>query len=331
MDSGPPQLAITSLPDYATVQRDGAGQADLPVSGTYFHTSITPTAIEARFNGGSWITIDAAPANGAFSGTLSNQSEGQGDLEVRFVNATSITAISHYVGIGDIFAIAGQSNASGRGTNSQSYSHASLKACLFGNDYVWKELADPHDDNTSQKDSVSSDGIAAGSYWLPLATQIMADQGVPVAFVPCAKGRADIETDWQPGADHSNRATLYGSMNYRIAQVGGVKAVLYHGGEKDALAGTSEANVNTALDSFANAVNSDQSIGVMICKLQTCTDGRDVTNVNNAIGTAWGDNANVLQGPDLSSITVSVHLESDADLATAAWAWWTAMAVEFYP
>ena len=256
-------------------------------------------------------------------------------MDVRFTNDVAVTASAAYVGIGDVFIIAGQSNASGRGTNVQSYSHASLKATMLGNDYVWKELADPVDSSVSQVDVVSAD-VALNSFWPLLTTSIMADQGVPIAFVPCAKGGTSV-ADWQPGVDHSDRSTLYGSMNYRATQTGGAKCVLWWQGENDVLNGTLEAAYNAALDSLANAINADQSIELMACKLQdlsTWDGGYDETAVNAAINTAWGDNANVLQGPDFSDITPGgdgVHFRTDAELTTAATRWWTAIEAEFYP
>lgn len=231
--------------------------------------------------------------------------------------------------------IGGQSNASGRGTNNQSYSHATLKAGIYKNNYAWAELADPTDTNPTT-DSVSADDNAAGSPWPLLATLIMADQGVPVAFIPAAMGGTSI-SDWQPGADHQARNTLYGSMVYRALQVGGVKAVIWWQGERDAVLGTAEATYNTGLDTVANAVQTDLGVKMVVCKLQDLSaynGGYDESVVNAAIATAWGDNANVLQGPDFSDITPSVdgvHFKTDAELQTAADRWWTAIAAALYP
>lgn len=305
--------------------------ADITIAGTIPYQGAYD--VEARWNGGAWTDIDTG-AVGSFSGTLSAQAEGQGTLEVRVKDYPAQIASAAHVGVGDVFVIAGQSNASGRGTNNQSYSHATLKAGLLGNDYVWGEMIDPTDDNTGQVDGVSSDSIAAGSVWPLIATSIMADQGVPVAFIPCAKGGAGIAS-WQPGVNHSDRTTLYGSMNYRITQCGGALAVLWWGGETDALASMAEATFNSSLDSFADAVNVDQSIPTIVCKLQNSSGIPDVDEaaINSAINTAWGDNTNVVQGPDLSDMASddSFHLQSDAKLAEAAARWWAAIQAALYP
>lgn len=250
---------------------------------------------------------------------------------MRMANQTGITASAAYVGVGDVFVIAGQSNASGRGTNSQSYSHATIKASLFGNDYTWRELADPTDSITNQGDTISKETVqSGGSVWPLLATSFLADQGVPVSFIPSAKGGTRI-TDWLPGANHQNRATLYGSMVYRALQVGGVKAILWWQGEADAQDGMSQATYNSNLDSLANAIQADLGVKLMPCKLQNIT-AADETAINAAIAEAWGDNANVLTGPDLSDIATddTLHLQTDAKLLDAAGRWWTALQTAFY-
>lgn len=314
---------------YQTIQRDGSNQADIVISGTY--DGVAPTAIQARWNGGAWTTIDNAPAGGTWGGTLSNQSAGQGTLEVRPTDDLLAVYAVDYVGIGDVFVIAGQSNASGAGDNNQSYSHATLKATLFGNNYQWKNLVDPTDSSAGQVDAVSNDGAnPGGSYWPLIATSFLADQGVPIAFVPCALWGSPI-VDWLPGADHQDRSTLYGSMVYRALQVGGIKAVLWHQGENDAAIGTSEADYNTRLDTIANAIAADLGCVIMPCKIHNIT--ADETAVNAAIATAWGDNANVAAGPDLSDLTTSPvnnHFTTNAHLATVAGRWWPAMQAEWY-
>lgn len=232
----------------------------------------------------------------------------------------------------DIYIIAGQSNGSGRGTNNQSYSHASLTAYMFGNNYVLQVLTDPVDSETGQLDSVSSDGgSAAGSCWPLLATQIMAQTGRAVIFVPCALGGSSI-TAWQPGSDHQDRTTLYGSMVYRAIQTlpyGTLKAVLWWQGEADALTAMAQATYNGHLDTLAAAIMADLGIRIMPCKLQNSSGISDANElkINDAIGDAWGDNANVLTGPSFTDIGSddAYHLMTTAKLQTAADRWYTAL------
>lgn len=331
-----PYLGIDTPRPYQVHQRDGANQANISIGGTLKLTGVYD--IEASFNGGAYADI-AAGVNGpaAFTGTLLAQAQGQGTLTVR-VKGTGYTADVPNVGVGEIFAIGGQSNASGRGTNNQSYSHATLKAGLYGNNYAWEHLTDPTDSGErGQPDTISYDNTAAGSVWPLVATLIMANQNVPVAFVPCAMSGTSI-TQWAAGADHLNRATLYGSMNYRRTKVGAYRCVLFWQGEKDAFDGMTQANYNTNLDTFANAWAADATTKIMPCKFQHCTSEGEYppanqAAINAAIGDAWADNANVLTGPDLSGLDSDggsgVHITTSAGLAAAANLWWLAIKAAF--
>lgn len=228
--------------------------------------------------------------------------------------------------------IAGQSNAVGIGTSNQAYSGAA-GASLFGNDYAWHNLTDPTDSVVAQVDAVSLDVSPApgGSYWPLLATQRIALNSIPIAFVPCPLGATAILA-WQPGADHEDRNTLYGSMVHRARQIqGGVKAVLWHQGESDATVTgfTTGAVYDPRLDTLADAVFADLGVKLIAAKIHkwdgapSTTQG-NVDEINGAIGTAWGDNAHVGAGPNFDSpsrVTASLHFTTNAELLDAATRW----------
>ncbi len=151
----------------------------------------------------------------------------------------------------------------------------------------------------------------------------MAVTGFPVAFVPANFGGTTI-AQWQPGADHYLRSTLYGHMAYR-ARSSGAGMVLWWLGETDANLGTAQATFNSGFDTMCNAVNSDLGIKVMACKLQNCSTppAANLQKINDAYGDAWGDNANALLGPVLTGIDTDdgFHLLTDAKLLAAAQLW----------
>lgn len=324
-------IQIDTPNQFQIFQRSGV-TGTINISGTLYGAVGT---IEASFNGAAYSDI-ATGVTGAFTGSLTGQAQGQGALVIRLKGTTVSTTIN-YVGIGDVFIVAGQSNASGRGTTTtQSSTHATLKSSIFGNDYQWKNLRTVVDSLGSQVDTVSKDSTAPlGSVWIPIGTAYMAALSIPCAFVPCTMGGTNI-TAWQPGADHEDRTTLYGSMIYR-AKLTGAKAVLWWQGEQDVVEGMAEATYNTNLDSLADAINTDIGVPTIACKLQDLSalaPGYDESAINSAIGTAWADNANVLAGPDLSGITPSVdgvHMKTDAEIADSAALWWTAIAAALYP
>lgn len=316
-----PALTITSPVPYLVYQRHG-GVSNIPVRGTVGASG----TIEARFNGGDWQPIGQA-ANGAFSGVLPNQPQGQGALEIRLADAPDVTAAVPYVGIGDVFVIAGQSNASGRGDHPQSAGHDWLKAALFGNDYLWRELTDPSDSDAGQVDSVSVDFEAGGSVWTLVAGHYLNAASVPVAFVPAAKGGSSI-TAWQPGRDRFDRATLYGSMIYR-ARLTGAKAVLWWQGETDALDGMAQAEYHRQFGQLATAIRRDLGIPIMPALIHNSMaipdDGEAA--VRRAVVEAADALDTVLLGPDLSDLASDdqYHLRSDTNLQIAAERWWRAM------
>ena len=322
-------LTLVNPVAYRGFQPNAFDNGSIAVNGTYTGQQ---GAVEASWAGGAWNIIDPSPSGGNFSGLLNGQSGGQGTLSVRWVGNPGSVVTQTLIGVGDIFIIGGQSNAVGMTSGNQSYSHATLKPFMLGNDYNWKELTDPVDRNTNQIDTVSSD-ICGGSCYPYIATQYMASRGIPCGFVPCAKGGSQI-SDWAVPTNHQDRTTLYGSMVYRTLQTG-AKCVLWWQGESDVIFGTTQASYNSQLDAIANAFYADTGIKLMVCKLEDMSNagvwaGNEAA-VNAAITEAWGDNGNILQGPDLSTWTPNgdIHYTSDEASSVVGPAWWTAIRTAF--
>ncbi len=338
-------IAITSPVDYRIFQRDSSSKADITVTGTYVGS---PSAIEASWNNGPYSTIVSNPSGGSFSGILADQTAGQGTLTVRFTNDQTATASKNYIGIGDIFVIAGQSNAVGEGIKNQVYSNPTLKASLFGNDDKWKELVDPVDSPIGQVDSISYDSGVGGSVWPRLATYLLANQNVPVAFIPTAQGGTSIERWQKTNSTKSGGLNLYGSMARRINAVGGkIKAVLLWQGERNAMLCDASATCNQTaykalLTTFANDVFADFGTKTVVAQIGN-RDGATSVGLNNirvAQQSAWDDGGNILPGPALYDVNLytefvgsgedGTHFRSDADIQTAANRWWVAMNMDFY-
>lgn len=319
-------ITITSPVQYRVFQRSGS-TGSISISGTY---TGSPTAIEASFNGGAYSTIDAAPAGGTFSGTLSSQTQGQGTLAVRFTNNTAVNTTVADIGIGDVFVVCGDSISEGRGTNAQSYSHATLKAAKFTQADAWGEGNDGIDTGTS-----------SGSHWPLLETQIMASEGVPVALISCGTGSTDVAgTNNQWAKNNSG----YSGMISQITDSGvnSVKGVLMHLGPNAVVNAStlSQATYNAALDTLAADIAADIAgapklhIGIF-GEVSTGSPPDRTAALNNlraAIIEAHGDNANIKPGPCLIDLNYSdgVHPQSDADLAAVAKRWWVALKESLY-
>lgn len=314
-------ITLTSPVPFQVFQREG-GVGDIAIIG---HTSAAGT-VEARFNGGEWRTVTQSRGS-AFSGVLASVPQGQGGLEVRIKEAPDMVATVAWVGVGDVFVIAGQSNASGRGSGLFASEHAYLKGSLFGNDYAWHELADPTDSSSGQVDAISADPDAGGSAWALLGTHIMNARSIPVAFVPAARGGSSIQ-DWMPRANAFNRASLYGSMAHRT-RLTGAKAVLWWQGETDALHGMSQAEYAAQLGRLANAIRRDLGIPLVPALIHNSMGIPDENEaaIRQAVIEAAGANSAIRLGPDLSDLASDdqYHLISDANLHAAAERWWGAL------
>lgn len=322
-------LTISSPAPYQVIQRQ-AGMADIAVSG--YVANAPSYSIEVSLDGVNWQWLTTANVP-FFHGTLTGISQGQYTVSVRIVGS-AIQKDVPFVGIGDIFVIAGQSNASGRLAARQVYSHPTLKAGLFANSYAWGELKDFTDSITQQRDLISAGDYGVGSVWPMLATHIMADQNVPVAFVPCAKGGSSI-TQWQP-VYPLTQTTLYGSCVNRIYTVGGAKAILWLQGETDAGTNMASEIYEERLNALANAFQADTGLSMMVAQLHTLTriSVAAQMEIRQAIFSADESNENIITGPDLSVIrandSVGQHFTTAAAGQLAADLWWQALKTAFY-
>lgn len=332
---GPPYSGAAPLVNtpsaYQTFQRNGSNVADIDISGTV-GTDFGGGSMEARFRGGAWTTLGSIAGNGTWSGTLSAQS-GQGTLEVRVVGQATTTSVA-YVGVGDVYCVAGQSNATGEpGAVDQSYTHATLKATAFYKDYVWRDCTDPLGRGPFT-DTIIGEFTedTGGTVWVGMATTLLSTAGVPIAFVPCANGASRIQW-WQAGDDHLDRASRYGAVNYRCQQAGGVKAILWWQGETDALNNLSKSDYKTYLQALADDLYADLGAPLMACTLLNCSalTAGQMAAINDAITESYGTH-NILAGPDLSDTASddTYHALTQPTISTCASRWATALETAFY-
>jgi hypothetical protein len=316
-------ITITTPTDYRMYQRNSSDQASITITGTYTGTVVS---IEADFNGGGYSVINSTPSGGAYTGTLTGCSLGQGTLTVRFSNNISCTATKTYIGVGDIYVIAGQSNAVGNGDYAQTYSNLTYNATVFREDDAWKLATDPTDTDTSD-----------GSYWPILAGKIMDNASVPIGFITTATGGKGLVSpaDWAKGG--SGR---YENMWNQVNDSGAasIKAVLWHQGETDAYNDVSYTQYYNAITTLSTNMYNDlpgnpKTHVALIGQVGLAgTTDDDIDAVRHAQIDSW-NTTYIEPGPimhDLGPFTDNLHLDTNASLYTMGERWFAILNDTYY-
>lgn len=135
----------------------------------------------------------------------------------------------HHIGVGDVFAIAGQSNAAGRAKNPIS-DEPEIGVHVLRSNARWDLATHPLGETT--------DAVHVGHYenhnpghspWLHFAKRLKKELGYPIGLVPCAYGGAPLRW-WNPeenGALLENMLEMLGDFDLHP------KAVLWYQGEAE--------------------------------------------------------------------------------------------------
>ncbi len=227
--------------DYEVFQRADRGTGQIRISGTVPENT---TLMEARVEGGEWTTVFLPkPGQSTFEADLPASAGGWYRLEVRAKNGDEIVAegaIPH-VGVGEVFVVAGQSNAANHGAEKQ-VTRTGRVSSFDGK--AWHLANDP-------QPGASGGG---GSFLPPFGDAIAEQFRVPVGIVATGVGATSVR-EWLPkGARFPNPPTLTGNVTElpggeweskgvlfskfveRLKPLGpqGFRAVLWHQGESDA-------------------------------------------------------------------------------------------------
>ncbi|RMG45169.1 MAG: hypothetical protein D6718_08140 [Acidobacteria bacterium] len=249
--------AFDTLDDWKLFQRGPADTAPVPLPFSYrasgevrLEARLVDSASGAVVPGFDYAdlqwSLPAAPEGAADSVEVADvPAGGNYDLEARIVDPTtgeilgSDTVLS--IAVGDVFLAAGQSNMSGYSGSLANAEPPVPEVHLFGNDYVWKQAAEPMDDGTDQVDRVSKE-FPQHTLMLRFAKEVSAAIGVPVAVIPAPLGGTNLHTQWQrDDSDPTNRGTLYGSSVHRVLAQNyayPIRGVIWYQGESDVGRGT---------------------------------------------------------------------------------------------
>ncbi len=297
------QISIQSPLDQAVYQRKLDGTANLDVFGSYNYPIVT--SIQARLTdtsgvplpGFDWKIIEVNPSKGVFQGQILNAPAGWHKLEVRAVKSGLVlgTSIVNRVGIGDVYMVAGQSNAhgwhdwtdpyyDGVGKGSQDPRVVTHDLGMYCRD---TPIPFPSFTQIHDQTKVGMAGRAAW-YWGKLGELLVDELQVPVAFFNSAasgsssknwaessqglptinpftgvgfcgyleeNGDLPYDTVGMPYSNFKRGLNLYNSLF-------GVKSVLWHQGESDSKFGATTTEYINNVSSVINKSRTDFSPGL---------------------------------------------------------------------
>lgn len=256
------QIQITFPTTRAVFQRNTANQATVRVAGFY---TTALNRVEARLtaiNGGTsidWRTVQNNPSGGSFVGELTSVTGGWYRLEVRGVFNDQIVGGSTLepVGVGEVFIIAGQSNAQGDRPTGLPASDDRVNAAIVGQQN--ESVTDPGYPVFSKVDNniVVAPRGNGPYYWGRLGDLLVQRLGVPVMYFNVGWGATTVR-NWRESAETGQTTYVYSgtpmprSQPYAnlkqaaqfYANMYGLRAILWHQGEADNF-------TNTTTDQYA--------------------------------------------------------------------------------
>lgn len=241
LDAAPLAMPAEFPPAHFVAARTN-GVGDIPVFGTCSEAS---AVVEARWNGGAWAPLGPC-TSGRYNGLLRGQPAGSGTLEVRSASGDVARTVPD-VGVGDVFVVAGQSNAVG------------FTSSLRGSVHPWASVLSLEVFPAGSAFRHADDPLHLGSLWFGSAWPVFMDEwlertGVPVMMIMTAQGGTGLVSPdhWRVNGDRFKRTV--NNIFVGTGRENRVTAVLYHQGEADAYNGVFYADYKAALMIFADAL-----------------------------------------------------------------------------
>ena len=243
------QLRVTNPVSRMVFQRTLYNEATVIVTGM---APPAATLVEARFvplaiNQGSvtaWKPLGRLPNSSAFRGQVT-VSTGWYRLDVRAKAGTTLlteTSVNR-VGVGEVFVVAGQSNAFGGFERIPNTADDRVSCVDFRQDDLSEQLLPIQFSHTSYGTNIGPS--QPPHIWGPLGDRLAQRLNVPVLFLGAALGGTN-SFEWQQSAAGTIGTTPNSSVYRRLGAVllhyvrrTGARAVLWHQGESDRLNNTS--------------------------------------------------------------------------------------------
>ncbi len=274
------------------VQRGADGTASVGFAGRVGWLAQTVEAAAANTNDHSvhgWQTL-AAPTWTHFHGTLQLPTGCQ-PVWLRVGEPHPPQAFNHVevgeVCVGEVFIVAGQSNAAGSCTTLFSAASPLVRTGLVGEDgrLTWRAGHDPQVLN------------GGGSVWPLVGDMLVQRLGTPVGFVNVAVGGSSIR-DWAPGTPHFQR------LVHVLQTLGpqGVRAILWHQGESDSAMAADEyaIRLTAIIEATRAAVRTETPLTWVVARA-SFKDGQTFAGVRDGQRRVW-ETGLARPGPDTDEL-----------------------------
>lgn len=183
----------------------------------------------------------------------------------------------YHIGVGDLYVIAGQSNAAGYGRDEVS-DPPETGVHIMRSNGAWDLASHPLHDHTDSIFKANCDRSSTGhSPWLAFAKKLKTALHYPIGLIPAALGGSCID-QWNPDCDTG----LYANMMKMITAAGGrIKGLLWFQGESD----TEPGRAASYLSKFTHFVEHLRlDIGMLpVYTVQLCR-----LMEGDSSGTEWG-------------------------------------------
>ncbi|WP_238807262.1 sialate O-acetylesterase [Emticicia aquatica] len=244
------QIAITHPLERMIFQRNNSNQANINIAGNYYSAIDRVEARVVALQGGTstgWTVIQTNPSNGYFSGTLL-VAGGWYRLEVNAYNENILidTKTVQKVGVGEVFAIAGQSNAQGGAGVSTPATDDRVNSINYSDN-----LTDYNRLPIGFSKMVGDSGKIGPFHYVPwawgkLGDLLAARLDVPILFYGAGHGGTS-SNDWSKSSQglpydgeswkRQDLGAPYRALENSVAYYGsltGLRGVIWHQGESDA-------------------------------------------------------------------------------------------------
>lgn len=349
------QVTVSFPTSRIVFQRSNENNASFVVTGTYKQG--IPDRVEAALEplkegqgmATDWQLVEQSPTGGLFSGTIS-ATGGWYKLKVRLIRNGQIgesTEIDR-IGVGEVFVVAGQSNARGIQNYGAPPAYEDRVSCFnyLNASFEPNELPEPAFSHLNADSYIAPYGFSAWS-WGALGDLLVARLNVPVLFYNAAlegttsrawrESTTGLATNPYIGGAYSNQLP-YSQMRVSLRQFAsltGIRAILWQQGESDTQFELPEPEIVNNLQQVVSQSRYDagHNISWVMSRVSYNGTGQTKSAVVNAQNTVINSVSNVFNGPYTDDIQIprpdGVHIQGSGLLSLAE-AWNNSLTSDFF-